>query len=170
MHLEVGGVPCFQTARECRELAEEAGLAVPSWAELSLPPPFAEEEPEPNQPWHSWQQKATRQLETKFVSDVMWPEGVVEVPVRTFGIGCSYRPPCLQGRALIISRFRSSFAADSKASARVASNVDFFDAFDGRRLEIVADGLTLLRGAHLATDTTVVSLSPLWRDGQAEFS
>ena len=34
---------------------------------------------------------------------------------------------------------------------------------DGRRLEIVADGLTLWRGAQLAVDTTMVS--PLWRDG-----
>ena len=61
MHLEVGGVPCLQ-----------AGLAVPSWAELSMSPPPTEEEPEPNQPLHSWQQKATRQLE-RFVSDVVWP-------------------------------------------------------------------------------------------------
>ena len=38
-----------------------------------------------------------------------------------------------------------------------------FDALDGRRLEIVADGLTLWRGAQLAIDTTMVS--PLRRDG-----
>ena len=40
-----------------------------------------------------------------------------------------------------------------------------FDALDGRRLEIVADGLTLWRGAQLAIDTTMVS--PLTRDGMA---
>ena len=154
----------------------------------------------------------------KFVSDVVWPEGVVEVPVRTLGIGCSYRPPRLQGRALIVSLFRSSFAADficltspadwtflavmaqraqrqelgkrrfslecaaaqvcREAGARVASNVfvrdmDLFDAFDGCRLEIVADGLTLLRGAQLATGGTVrpgrLQLITMvrwrWRDG-----
>ena len=72
-HLEVGGVPCFQAARHCREVVEEAGLVLPSWTELSLSPPPAEAEPEPNQPQHSWQQKATRQLETRFVSDVVWP-------------------------------------------------------------------------------------------------
>ena len=32
-----------------------------------------------------------------------------------------------------------------------------FDALDGRRLEIVADDLTLWRGAQLAIDTTMVS-------------
>ena len=72
-HLEVGGVPCFQAARQCREVVAAAGFAVPSWAELSFSPPPAEAEPEPNQPRHSWQQKATRQLETRFVSDVVWP-------------------------------------------------------------------------------------------------
>ena len=34
--------------------------------------------------------------------------------------------------------------------------------WDGRRLEVVADGLTLFRGAQLAIDTTMVS--PLHRD------
>ena len=38
-----------------------------------------------------------------------------------------------------------------------------FNALDGRRLEIVADGLTLWRGAQLAVDTTMVS--SLRRDG-----
>ena len=59
-----------------------------------------------------------------------------------------------------------------EAGARVASNVFVrdmdlaaFDALDGRRLEIVADGLTLWRGAQLAIDTTMVST--LRRDGTA---
>ena len=57
-----------------------------------------------------------------------------------------------------------------EAGARVATNVFVrdmdlatFNALDGRRLEIVADGLTLWRGAQLAVDTTMVS--PLRRDG-----
>ena len=33
-----------------------------------------------------------------------------------------------------------------------------FDHLDGRRLEIIADGLPLWRGAQLAIDTTLVSL------------
>ena len=40
-----------------------------------------------------------------------------------------------------------------------------FNALDGRRLEIVADGLLLWQGAQLAIDTTMVS--PLRRDGTA---
>ena len=40
-----------------------------------------------------------------------------------------------------------------------------FNALDGWRLEVVADGLTLCRGALLAIDTTLVS--PLSRDGTA---
>ena len=38
---------------------------------------------------------------------------------------------------------------------------------DGRRLEVVADGLTLWHGSQLAIDTTLVS--PLRRDGSARF-
>ena len=38
---------------------------------------------------------------------------------------------------------------------------------DGRRLEVVADGLTMWHGAQLAIDTTLVS--PLRRDGSARF-
>ena len=40
-----------------------------------------------------------------------------------------------------------------------------FNALDNRRLGVVADGLTLWRGAQLAVDTTLVS--PLCRDGSA---
>ena len=69
-HLEEGTAPCFQVVQECRELVEDASLAVPSWTELSVSRPQAEEDPEPNQPRHGWQ-KATRQLEKKFLSDVV---------------------------------------------------------------------------------------------------
>ena len=93
--LEVGGVPHFQAARQCREVVE------------------------PNQPRHSWQQKATRQLETIFVSDVVWPgltdalEGVVEVPARAFSISLLSPPSFLHGqRASIVSLSVCSFAAD----------------------------------------------------------
>ena len=41
----------------------------------------------------------------------------------------------------------------------------FQRALDARRLEVVADGLTLWRGAQVAIDTTLVS--PLRRDGSA---
>ena len=40
-----------------------------------------------------------------------------------------------------------------------------FNGLDGRRLEVIADGLPLWRGAQLAIDTTLVS--PLHRDGSA---
>ena len=59
-----------------------------------------------------------------------------------------------------------------RPGARVSSNMFVrdmdlatYNALDGRRLEIVADGLTLWRGAQLAIDTTMVS--PLRRDGTA---
>ena len=59
-----------------------------------------------------------------------------------------------------------------EAGARVATNVlvrdmdlAAFNALDSRRLEVVADGLTLWHGAQLAIDTTLVS--PLRRDGTA---
>ena len=57
-----------------------------------------------------------------------------------------------------------------EAGARVTINVQVrdmdlahFNALDSRRLEVVADGLTLWRGAQLAVDTTLVS--PLSRNG-----
>ena len=59
-----------------------------------------------------------------------------------------------------------------EAGARVSTNLYVrdmdlaeFNNLDGRRLEVVADGLTLWQGAQLATDTTLVS--PLRRDGSA---
>ena len=57
-----------------------------------------------------------------------------------------------------------------EAGARVSTNLPSpghdlaeFNNLDGRRLEVVADGLTLWHGAQLAIDTTLVS--PLRRDG-----
>ena len=57
-----------------------------------------------------------------------------------------------------------------EAGARVGTNImvrdmDLLpqDHQDGRRLEVVADGLPLFHGAQLAIDTTLVS--PLSRDG-----
>ena len=59
-----------------------------------------------------------------------------------------------------------------EGGARVSTNVFVrdmdlaaFNALDSRRLEVVADGLTLFGGAQLAIDTTLVS--PLHRDGTA---
>ena len=59
-----------------------------------------------------------------------------------------------------------------EAGARVSTNVPVRDLdlvahnnLDGRRLEVIADGLTLWHGAQLAIDTTLVS--PLRRDGSA---
>ena len=59
-----------------------------------------------------------------------------------------------------------------EGGARVRTNVFVrdmdlaqHDRMDGRRLEVVADGLPLHGGAQLAVDTTMVS--PLHRDGRA---
>ena len=59
-----------------------------------------------------------------------------------------------------------------EAGARVATNVFVWDldlgevnGLDGRRLEVIADRLTLWRGVQLAIDTTQVS--PLHSDGTA---
>ena len=54
-----------------------------------------------------------------------------------------------------------------EAGARVSTNVPLVahNNLDGRRLEVIADGLTLWHGVLLAIDTTLVS--PLRRDGSA---
>ena len=62
-HLEVGGVPCFQAARQCREVVEEAGLVLPSWMELSHSPTYHNTAGS-RKPPDNW---------TKFVFDVVWP-------------------------------------------------------------------------------------------------
>ena len=59
-----------------------------------------------------------------------------------------------------------------EAGARVTTNAFIrdldlgeFNRLDGRRIEVIADGLVLWQGAQLAIDTTLVS--PLSRDGSA---
>ena len=42
-------------------------------------------------------------------------------------------------------------------------DLEAFNVLDGRRIGVIADGLTLWQGAQLAIDTTLVS--PLRRDG-----
>ena len=103
--------------------------------------------------------------------------------------GCTYPSPCLTAPAneaaystslaTIAQRVprqgRSECAAAQvcrEGGARVTTNMFVRDmdlaahnALDNRRLEVVADGLTLWRGAQLAIDTTLVS--PLRRDGTA---
>ena len=61
-----------------------------------------------------------------------------------------------------------------EAGARVSTNIPVREMdlaahhnLGGRRLEVVADGLTLWHGAQLVIDTTLVS--PLRRDGSARF-
>ena len=51
------------------------------------------------------------------------------------------------------------------AGGRVSTNVhvsetSLFNVWDGRRLEVVVDGLTLFRGARVAIDTTCASFGP----------
>ena len=59
-----------------------------------------------------------------------------------------------------------------EAGGRVSTNVRDLDipgphaAMDGRRLEVISDGLPLFDGAQVALDTTIVS--PLYRDGLEE--
>ena len=63
---------------------------------------------------------------------------------------------------------------NARLHRRVSTNIPVremdlaaYHNMDGRRLEVVADGLTLWHGAQLAIDTTLVS--PLRRDGSARF-
>ena len=71
--LEVGTVTCFEGVQRCRRLVEDAGLEVPSWRELAETPAARVEDPEPGQPKHGWQQKATRMVEQSFVHTRVWP-------------------------------------------------------------------------------------------------
>ena len=103
-------------------------------------------------------------------------------PARSFGISSSHRFAHVKGHAACAEAgvfgkrgYPLECAAAQvcrEAEARVTTNVlvrnmdmAHFDALDSRRLEVVADGLTLWRGAQLAVDTTLVS--PLSRNGAA---
>ena len=86
-----------------------------------------------------------------------------------------HRAACAQAGVLGRRGFALECAAAQvcrEAGARVATNVFVpdldlleFNGLDDRRLEVIADGLTLWRGAQLAIDTTLVS--PLHSDGTA---
>ena len=93
-------------------------------------------------------------------------------PLDKFG---HHRAACAEAGVLGKRGFPLECAAAQvcrEAGARVTTNVlvrdmdlAHFNALDSRRLEVVADGLTLWRGAQLAVDTTLVS--PLSRNGAA---
>ena len=83
-----------------------------------------------------------------------------------------HRAACSRVRVLGREVFRWSSDAQvcREAGGRVATNVLIrdldlgeFNAFDSRRVEVIADGLTLWQGAQLAIDTTL----PLRGDGSA---
>ena len=217
-NLADGAGPCFVSVRGCQQSLVEAGLEMPSWAELSESPLVLEENSEPNQPKVGWQRKAVRQVE---VHPRSWPTSTtrfVEIPTwaacfRPFDSppdlqndkdrGAAVPDPALSSSPVSPSPFlrscRCGRQLDSfghhraachvagvlgrrgmlwnallcrEAGARVTTNMfvrdmdlGHFNALDARRLEVVADGLTLWRGAQLAIDTTLVS--PLRRDGSA---
>ena len=87
----------------------------------------------------------------------------------------SWPPSCsvLQGRGFGQVGYPLECAAAKvcrEVGARVTPNafvrdldLGAFNVLDGRRIEVIADGLTLWQGAQLAIDTTLVS--PLRRDG-----
>ena len=147
---------------------------------------------EPNQPRHGWQQKATRLLEARFSTHVVWP-GLLDArrallrsqhgpvasaaPTALTNLESNEdRPPAIPAhpvsKAAPASSLVSAHAvvAANQAGARVATNVFVrdmdlaaFNALDGRRLEIVAG-----RGPHYGEErnwqwTTMVS--PSRRDG-----
>ena len=72
-NLADGAGPCFVLVRRCQQSLVEAGLEMPSWAELSESPLVLEENSEPNQPKVGWQRKAVRQVEQKFIHEEVWP-------------------------------------------------------------------------------------------------
>ena len=94
---------------------------------------------------------------------------------RLFGQFAHHRAACSEAGVLGRRGFPLECAAAQvcrEGGARVTTNMFVRDmdlaahnALDNRRLEVVADGLTLWRGAQLAIDTTLVS--PLRRDGTA---
>ena len=218
-NLADGAGPCFVSVRGCQQSLVEAGLEMPSWAELSESPCSGGKlRTKPTQGGLAAQGRASG------VTEVHPRRGVANVGRSTTRFveiptwAACFRPPDLQndkdrGTAVpdpalssspvfpspflallpmwppnrhhraachvagVLGRRRGALECAAaqmcrEAGARVTTNMfvrdmdlGHFNALDARRLEVVADGLTLWRGAQLAIDTTRVFL--LRRDGSA---
>ena len=155
--------PCFQSVRNCEHALAEAGMAIPSWVEMAATPPSAAADPEPTGPKYGRQQQASKQLQEKFHLDVVWPS----LSESERAMLRSQHGPLASGAMTGRRGFALECVAAQvcrEAGARVATNVfardldlGEFNGLDSRRLEVIADGLPLWRGAHLATDTTLLS-------------
>ena len=64
--------PCLAAVRHCRVVLAEANFHPPGWRDLAVVVPDRVEEVEPNQPKFSWQQCASRSLETKHLNERVW--------------------------------------------------------------------------------------------------
>ena len=223
--------PTIQAVLSCERTLRVSGFDAPNWEDLAegaRPHHDESQEEEPNQPRHGWQKVASMHLESKFISDALWPtlsaqERVLmrsqcgplssvaftafptsrltrfdSQPFRVLLLRRLHFPLSLSARACRCGRpldafghhrsacatsgvlGRRGFPLESaaarvcrEAGARVRTNVmvrdlDLLphDRVDNRRLEVVADGLSLHGGAQLAIDTTFVS--PLARDGSVK--
>ena len=68
--------PTIQAVLSCERTLRDSGFDAPNWEDLAegaRPHQDESQEEEPNQPRHGWQKVASMHLESKFISDALWP-------------------------------------------------------------------------------------------------
>ena len=163
-HLEQGIALCFLAVRECRELVEEGGLTVPSWIELSVTRP----ERRRNQSQPTEARVATCEVPALTFGFYCSHPGL---SCSSCAADCTCPSPCCTVIADVaasstclatiaqgcLGKEGSLSSAPQRKSAGVraprtcscATWIAVFNALDGRRMEIVADGLSSWQGAQL---------------------
>ena len=68
--------PTIHAVLSCERTLCDSGFDAPNWEDLAegaSPHQDESQEEEPNQPRHGWQKVASMHLESKFISDALWP-------------------------------------------------------------------------------------------------
>ena len=167
---DVDDIPCLRELQECRLQVVAAGFdSCPSWEALwDGARPEQPNEPEPGEWRHGWQYHACSRTEKTYREHVVMPalDNTTKALLRLQSGRCSGRHLALAGRLLKrgtpVERMWARVCREG--GARVQTNVflrdmnlDGIRSSDGRRLEVVANGLPTYHGAQLAIDATIVS-------------
>ena len=171
------------TVARTTEALEKVGMEIPFWSELSegaRPDHTWPRERDPTEPQHGWQKVASTSVHEHYRSQ---SGPLASVPLTALPVHRVSRMDSEPFRVVLLRRLRMplplsvrrccrGFAVENavaqmcrEGGARVSTNIFVRDldldlahvSTDGRRLEVVAEGLSLFGGSQLAVDATLVS-------------